>query len=57
MEGNKIIRRRVNFSQTTKGLITTNVTFEGTNISKDEVLTGAIELLKDAMVIAKENSL
>ncbi len=57
MEENKIIRRRVNFSQTTKGLITTNVTFEGTNISKDEVLTGAIELLKDAMVIAKENSL
>ena len=56
MEETKSIRRRINFKQSVKGIITTEITFEGVNLSKDEVLKGATELLKDSMVIAKDNS-
>ena len=56
MEQNYKTRQRVNFSVSTKGVITPDVTFEGVDMSKEEVLSGAKELLDEAMKYAKEKS-
>ena len=49
-------RLRVNFSQTTKGQITADVTAELIDGTQDEVIKEATELLDKAVIEAKSRS-
>ena len=53
MEKEYKIRHRVNFSQTTKGQITCDVTAEIIDGTQEEVIKEAKELLQKAMEVAK----
>lgn len=49
-------RTRVSFKQSTKDKITCEVTFEGIDMEREEVIKEAKDLLEKAMSIAEERS-
>ena len=57
MEQTYKTRTRVNFSMSTKGVVTPDITFEGVDMDKIDVLKEAKELLVLAQAIAREKSL
>lgn len=56
MEQNYKKRHRVNFSVSVKGVVTPDVTFEGVDLTKEDVIKEATSLLDMAMIVAKERS-
>ncbi|KKL83090.1 hypothetical protein LCGC14_1978280 [marine sediment metagenome] len=57
METNIQERRRTNFSMTSKGIVSCDVTFESNVKTNEEVVTEAGKLLVLAQQICKEKSL